>query len=581
MKKLIQPIVKVLLVTVGLFACTSNFDDINKNEFVFDNTTAEYLFPGVVKHTLDLIGGDMNANAFVNYAHYSGGMMGDFPTFFFVSTTTDNWWSRWYVNVLKNIDEIKKIHKDDPTHVNRVAIANVWEAYVYSIMVSTYGHLPYSDALNVPDDVKDGIYNTFDSEEKVYTNILSSLDHNIRVMEENIGGDKLNNDPMYGGDNTKWIKFAQSLRLKIAMRIVEAFPELAREHIEASLMNEQLLIGDNSENAVLHFGVIEENWSPMYKKAVFENNIFQQPRINHHFMLFMKSYNDPRLQAFAKPAEVGFEFVDTLYSQALGEDVPVKYTLDYVGEPLARQYVLPEWDLNPNLNPLQGMDRDNYAEFNDEFMKMDMAFPLVTAAQVAFLKAEAVVRGFNATLSAREYYTQGIEFSFSQHNVGGVEAYLLQDGIAWNTDGTGDHHFSGIVNSDISKDPLEKIITQRWIADFNQGHDAWCLQKRTRVMTLSPHLQPHKNLGVFHLDYPDRLVYGSSERQLNGRAYQEMIAAQGEDGMLTPLKINKSKENVPDWSAFPASWSWEFAHAFYGSDVEDLEAAGVEYEILN
>ncbi len=583
MRKYLNTLTLCLSLLIGLMAaCTSNFDDINKNEYVFKDTEVEFLLPGVMKSTLDLVGGEMNTYMFLPYAHYAGGQQGVMPEFFYEQVWTDGWWRRWYVQVMKNLDEIERIHNVDNKYANRIAIARIWKNYAYSVMVSTYGMVPFEEALNAPDDIKDGIFNKFDNEELIYETILTDLKAQSDSLTINIDKDVFKNDPIYSGSNDNWIRFANSLRLKIAMRVSDAFPELAATHVNEIMNNDLPMIEDNMQNAVLDFGTIEENWSFIYSNAVNRNNLFLWPKMNHQFMVYLKSFKDPRTSVFADPAKKPFEFVDTLFSQATNAEVAVRYKVPYVGWPLARNYVLPDWDLDPNLNPLQSTERDNFADFNEDYLKQDMAFPIVTAAQVSFLKAEAVVRGWGAGQSAQENYLNGIAHSFAQHGIPSLafDEYIEQDGVKWGTVSEGDLNFCGIVSSSVTEDPLEKIITQRWIADFNQGHDGWCLQKRTRKMIMSPHLLPSRNLALRYLDFPERVVYGADERNLNTKGYNGMLEVQGGDDMTTPIKISKSKDHLPAWEKYPAKWSWDFVHAYYGENVEDLDKAGVAYEII-
>ena len=206
----------LILSAFSFVACEKSFEEININPNAFNTAQPENLLAGAVKGTLDLVGGDMNMQMSLNYGHYIGGVGGQFPRFYFTETRLDEWWNDFYVDILKNIQEIIDNYSGDPEYTNRVQIAKIWKSYVYSVMVSTFGGVPMSEALSTNTSVG------YDSEEQVLTAILDMLKEAGQTIIPD--GDKLGKDPVFNGNNDLWIKFANTLRLKIALRISEGFP---------------------------------------------------------------------------------------------------------------------------------------------------------------------------------------------------------------------------------------------------------------------------------------------------------------------------------------------------------------------
>ena len=168
----------------------------------------------------------------------------------------------------------------------------------------------------------------YDTEEQIYTGILSML----KEAGDNIttDGDKLGQDPLFNGDNELWIKFANSLRLKIALRISEGFPTLAETHAREVMGNESMLISSNAENAFLSWGTEEENWSFNYEGYIHDGRWesgLADIKMNNFFMLFMKTYKDPRVEAFADPSREPYLLVDTLYES--GTSGPLVVVLEF------------------------------------------------------------------------------------------------------------------------------------------------------------------------------------------------------------------------------------------------------------
>ena len=579
--KIIQKIYKTLFIlgiVLLMGSCTEDFEETNLDPNSFNFSSPENIFPGVVFRTLDLIGGDMNTNMYMNYASYTGGKGGQFPKFYYSESGVNRYWNSFYVDILKNNQEIIDNFSGRPGFANRVLIAKVWKSYVYSVMVSTFGGVPFDKALSKDTNVP---YNT---EEEVYVGILNMLKEAGDGL--NTTGDKLGVDPVYGGDNAKWKKFANSLRLKIALRISTGFPALAEKHTREVMANENDLINTNLDNATLKWGVSQENWSFNYRTFVFVQVLPSvYPYANHHFILNLKSYEDPRLNAMIEPANKPLIIRDSLY--ASGNTKPkvlVEYAIPYYGKPLGGNKTLPSWDLNGNDNILNNIGDDAYSgPKKDLFMSQDASYNVVTAAEVNLMKAEAKLKNWGGVKSAEAYYYDGIEASFLQYKVTGFTTYKERDGIKWGTSSIGKRDLFGITSSGISADPMDKIVRQLWIALYNQGHDAWCLQKRTRGMVQVPHLAPDSNAagGGLYAEAPERMLYAPIEVAVNSMAYKNALAQLGDDWFYTPLKMNKPYTPIKWEDVTTAEFNQEFASYWYGYSVDNLIAASVPYKIIN
>ncbi len=574
--KIIKYIDKLLIVIglLSLFSCTKGFEEFNKDPNSFNEAPTENLFAGVVKNSLDLIGGTLNDRMFSQYANYQGGKGGQFQRYGYTEGVDDRW-KEFYVEILKNNQEIIDNNSDDPSHANRVHIAKIWKSYVYSVLVSTFGGVPMSDAFGVKTTA------TYDSEEQIYTAILSMLKEAAEGIDP--AGDQLGQDPIFNGDNNMWVKFANSLRLKIALRISEGFPTLAQEHGSAAMANEAGLISSNNENIFMKWGLETENWSFNYERYVF-GDLGQSSNayINANFLLQLQTYKDPRVTVFAEPSEVPFEFLDTLLaSGSTTEQVLVVYSIPYLGKLLSDQN-LDAWDLQNNDDITDGTEDENYSKIGKElFMGIDMKHHILSFAEMNFIKAEAVLQGWGGSQTAEDYYYAGIDASFEQYGLSGVDAYKAQDGIQWGTASQGLRDIYGVVSSGISDEPLDKIVRQRWVAMFDQGHDTWCMQKRTRILPFTPHFNPDGSYGnATHAYIPERMVYNPKEMGINPVAYAAALSALGgPDEMTTPLKMNKAYVAI-NWENLPAAYNMDFATQYYGNSVDDLIAAGVEYEII-
>ncbi len=168
-----------------------------------------------------------------------------------------------------------------------------------------------------------------------------------------------------------------------------------------------MLISSNAENAYLSWGTEEENWSFNYEGYVHNGiyEIFKDIKVNHFFMLFMKKYKDPRLEAFADPSFEPYMLIDTLYEAGTsGPQVAVEYPIPYLGEPLSTSGVLSAWDLTGADNPLSGLPDRSYSFIDyDNFLVADADFMFISYADVSFMKAEAALNGWGGSKTAEEY----------------------------------------------------------------------------------------------------------------------------------------------------------------------------------
>ena len=535
------------------------------------------LFTGVVKNTLDLVGGTMNDQLYNTYASFYGGKGGQFNRYFYTEQALDQYWRRFYVNILKNNQDIIDSYSDDSNYSNRVSIAKIWKSYVYSILVSTFGPVPYQEALQGENAA------AYDSEEFIYTDILAEL----KTAFENIdaSGDTLAQDPIFDGDLDKWKKFANSLRLKIALRISEGFPVLAQQHGSDAMANEANLIGSNAENAVMKWGLEQENWSFNYSRYVFiEANDDVVPYMNLHFLLNLKTYKDPRLFKLVEPSNDPITITDVVFrSGSTTEQITVEYELPYFGRPLGGNAGVEGWGLNQNDNILNGLANRRFSRPKlDLFMAQDMGYNVITYSEINFIKAEAQLKGWGGSKSAEQYYYDGIEASFQQYGAIGVTEYKNRDGIQWGTTSVGDRGLFGLVTSGISNDPLDKITRQRWLASYNQGHDIWCMQKRTRKLPLIDQFAPDGATGLDYAPLPERMVYPPlSEGGLNNAAFQDAILNLGGNTLYNPLQMNKSEDYSPvQWETLVPELNQDFGTNFYGDSEDDLIAEGIDYTII-
>lgn len=572
MKKTIISICTAIALGTAV-SCTDNFEDININPNKIYEANLESIFPGSVYKMINAVA-EMNYNLMCWWARYSGHFGGSVDM---NESTSDSFYKKFYVEIIRDLELTERQYDGISGYENRVAIARTWKAYIYSIVVSMYGGMPLSDAM-IFDPNKFLVKH--DTEEEMYRQILDMLKKASESFNPDASSDVLKKDPIFRSgsgttsDITKWRKFANTLRLEVAMRATNIAPDLAEQHARECMEHEDWIISSLDDMVAPAWGSDVSNdvsyyYNRFLKKIPTEG--FREgdyPRINEYFFIYLRSYNDPRLEAFVDPTETLEQYTvsDTItrpnpYEPGFRDSIAVTYRIPHLPSP-ERSGILPRgWEvaIDPNSpngttkyeSPYTGVLATQWSLINYDFIKPDAKCILMNWADACFLKAEAALRYGIGSKSAEGYYYEGIEASFAQYGLtSAVKEYKEQNGIKWNTNGKGLTDFRCLYHADINGEGdfdnhLEQIIKQRYIADYFNGYSAWCLERRTRVLKFPPFFcnsTTEGSNGTYDF-IPERYVYPLSEITNNTAAYWNAVS-----DLLTqspyPVKGIRNGDNV-------------------------------------
>jgi hypothetical protein len=383
-----------------------------------------------------------------------------------------------YTGPLDNLQSIINLNTDPETapdvanngsNANQIAVARILKAYLFLHLTDRFGDIPYSEALQRTDNFRP----KFDTQQEIYNSLFTELKEAVAQMDN---GAAPAGDIMFGGDLDMWRIFANTMRMVMALRISKVDAQKGQTEFVAA-MNDGV-ITSNDENITFTYLADDNNDNPW--EDAFETRL--DYAISSTFEDKLTAMNDPRLAVFANPATASGTFVGMPYGieeAAAGAiaNSSVSFLGDAVREQTSTSYIY-------------------------------------TYAQVLFSLAEAAHLGWipGGEAAAADYYLDGIAASWEQWGVDDdaeYAGYVAQASVAY-TPATA----------------MEKIGTQKWIALYLNGYEAWAEWRRIGYPVLSPAPASLNPGGI-----PRRQAYPSFEATLNSTNYNEAVSRLGEDDL--------------------------------------------------
>jgi hypothetical protein len=503
---LIKSLLLVLALICLLPACTGDFDEINVSPTAVqqDRINENLLFTralvyGALRYTEFQRAQHLYTNQYVQYYATS---VDRFETDRYI--TRNDWltayWNAAYSDFGMQCQQVIEITERDPNKVNKTAMARIWKVFIMHRITDLWGDVPYSEAFT------GNITPRYDRQADIYAHMLNELKEAVASFDPTKSLGFGPSDVMYQSNINRWIAFANSLRLRLAMRISNANASLAQTHV-AEVLADGRLISSNAESAVMRygrdFGNADENIQPM---GIIRS--FNEYRASRTLVEFLADNNDPRLAIYLAPNQEG----------------------EFVG-------------LQNGLNPeeINQLNPDDYSRESTLISSLFAPSGLLIYPEVLFLKAEAALKGWGDG-SAQEYYEQGIRASIQYwiavdqnlrtrmsaqdvanlpvFSVGEAEitAYLQEPAIAFD-----------------AGNALRQIITQKWLANINQGFEGYADYRRTGfpVLNAIPNTDGLSETGSSAV--PRRLRYPADEQALNRARYDQAVSAQGPDVPTTRM----------------------------------------------
>jgi hypothetical protein len=454
----------LLALLLGVFSCTKDLTDLNLDPKNPQNVDGGTLFANATLALMDFMATpNVNVNNFRLYAQqWAQTTYADESNYELVERNVNGAaWNTLYATVIRDLKGVSVRNEDnqvltDEHKKNQAAMAEVLEIFAWHLLVDLFADIPYTEAFT------DDVTPAYDDDAAIYASLASRLDNAIANLS---GESRMGNfDLIYGGDVVQWRKFANSLKLRMAVRIADS------DSGKASKMVSDAVADGVFQSSADDFRIAYLSSTP-HTNPLWED-LVQSGRSDfiaaNTIVDAMNTLNDPRRPYFFKD--------------------------QYDGQWLGGVYG----------------DNNNYNAFSHPgFLQLDPTFPhaILSYTEVQFLLADGAERGYSVGGSAASFYNQGVTASILEWGGSQAEAdaYLANPDVAYAT---------------APGSWKERIALQKWLALYDQGLEAWTTWRLYDAPTLNEAAQAMRKP-------PARYTYPVTEFSLNGANVQAAAAAIG------------------------------------------------------
>lgn len=405
--------------------------------------------------------------------------------------------------------QIKRNSQDEGVKNDEIyALAQVIKIAALHRTTDMFGPIPYFEvgkgAFKVP----------YDSQEAIYRSFLKELEEAVDMLtiySSKSGYVLPNFDVVYEGDVKKWIRFANSLMLRLAIRVRYADAALAKEYAEKAVSHSIGLMMELGDGAKMGKGAGLQMKNPL--KTIRDE--YNDTRMGATMYCYLQGYGDPR-------ADVYFNKVGSVFKA-----VRTGIALD-----------------------------SKYNEFSTPKVGEDDPVYWMKASEVLFLKAEGALAGFAMRGTAKDFYNAGIRMSFAENSVSGADTYLTKTTPPSSFTDTQNSSLGAEAPSRITvkwndaansnEENLERIITQKYLAIYPNGQEAWTEWRRTGYPRQIVVVENKTNANIqtgngFDKGGVRRLPYPQSEYNQNGDNVVKAVSQylNGTDDGATKVWWNK------------------------------------------
>ncbi len=475
------------------------------------------------------------------------------------SDVSQSLWDIHYKNGIKNLVDAEYNSKDDKALQGAIRLH---KAYLFNILTDVYGDIPVSEAGKA--NYERIITPKYDRQEDIYTFLFDEIDASIALFRQDLNSLTLKKYDVtsLGGDVKMWIRYANALKMRLAMRISDVAPELAKAKFLEAIEDEGAL--EPIENAYVKyihepFSFESSNEDVDFRVNAFAEIIYGQDKtqptgFGMTLYDYLRDEGDPRLHHYCRFLNDNFrdntdprigreDFTEEVLAAEYDGDEKTKgvqmvpacwawYDQDQ------RDFPWPNADCVTKSQHYQefifGREKDVVSDYYyktvrgsvaTEYVLPETPGMLVSGAEVCFLKAEAAVKGW-INEDANTLYQRGIEVA-----IGTVHNKVYAQTSTVSTADIATYVASHTLSTNPEK-AKEQINTQAWFLHFANPLEAWANLRRSDYPALYERTQFGQGQNGYHdlennMDQPVRLFYPQEEINYNKQNYQDVINRMG------------------------------------------------------
>ncbi|OAV66415.1 Susd and RagB outer membrane lipoprotein [Bacteroidales bacterium Barb4] len=405
-----------------LQACTDKFEEFNEDRKNPSAVVGESLFSNAQKELIDQVSStNVNTNVFKLWAQYwTETTYTDEANYNIVTRNiANNTFRYYYMDALKDLLEAETIIKESEYLLdaspkikeNKLHILQLVKAYAFQQLTDIFGAVPYADALNI-----DNVYPKYDAGNAIYKDLIEKVTAATAGLDASFGSYG-SADLYYGGNVSQWIKFGNSLKIKLGITLADYDANLSAQTVLSGVSGGAFT--SSADDALFSYLQSSPNYNPLYADIIASGRNDFVPA--NTLTDIMNTLEDPRRTAFFTPFEGGY--------------VGGKY--GYAAPYNAHSHIAPA------------------------ISAPDFKGILLTYSEVQFYLAEAAARGFAVPQSAEAYYNEGIKSSFSFWGIAGAEDYLNKPEVKYS-----------------AANWKERIGIQEWLSFYTRGLEGYTTWRR-------------------------------------------------------------------------------------------------------
>lgn len=473
MKKIIKILLPLLVLTVS---CSDKLDELNVDPNTFPDANDEVVLSSAIGFLGYVVDTDLNFESFLWAQYYTWGIgvsIGNQERYVATPTDYDAYWQRAYANILTDLANVAK--SETPAYSG---VAKVLEAYVYQGLVDHFGNVPFTEAVSGAIEDGSNIQPSYDDAGEIYSNLVLKLDEALEDLSSVTESPIEEDDFIYQGDVDKWIKFANSLKLRILMRTSETDPKGSEI---MSLISSGTFIETVDDMPFVPFSGGTGDLNPMYARAEFGVGMFYFAS-NATLNVLEDLQDDRRFEFYTLATSGDSEGLLNGIDQGTIDDE--EFTNPDTDYSLASEY--------------------SYSSTNPVI--------LMSPWELWFLRAEAAARYGTADDELAAFET-AINLNFEYTEAPGASAYISTLGYS---------------TASSLEEKLDMIGIQKWISmNGTQEDEGWIEARRfdrpaSRLFTEGIWQTPP--LSVLNAgQFPASWLYPATERSLNSNAPAQRV----------------------------------------------------------